>query len=219
MARVDLHTHSLASPDGSLDAAAYGQMLASGKLDIIAVTDHDTISFAQDLAAKLGPQIIVGEEITSNQGEIIGLFLQQPVPPGLSASQTVQHIHEQGGLVYIPHPFETVRKGISREVLDMIADQVDIIETHNGRAVFQNRGQEAVAWAHAHQVAQAASSDAHGWQGWGRTYSDLAEIPTSDTLRGLLAQAQHSKKTVGMRGVLYPKYNRMRRRTGRGGQS
>src|SRR5690606_35884246 len=112
-----------------------------------AVTDHNTIAFAQELNAKLGAQIVVGEEITAREGEIVGLFLTEKVKPGMSAADTARAIKQQGGLVYIPHPFETVRKGLPLTVLDAIAEDVDIIEIRNGRAVFQNKGKQAEAWA------------------------------------------------------------------------
>ncbi len=110
MFKVDLHTHSVASPDGGLTAQDYLQFLEKKDLQVIAITDHDTITFASDLQAQLGVRIIVGEEITTTEGEIIGLFLSKGIPPGLSPEETIHRIRRQNGLVYIPHPFETVRK-------------------------------------------------------------------------------------------------------------
>lgn len=212
MYKIDLHTHSIASPDGSLDEHDYRKMLDAGRLDCIAVTDHNTIAFARELHAKLGDRIIVGEEITTLDGEIIGLYLKKPVKPGMSAADTVRAVKQQGGLVCIPHPFETVRKGVSIFTLNTIAKQVDIIETRNGRAVFQNKGKQAEAWAAEHRVAGVASSDAHGWHGWGRTYSVVTEMPTRATLVKLLSGATYKVGLPGVRGVLYPKLNRIRRR-------
>jgi len=209
MPRVDLHTHSIASPDGALDAKDYAAMLASGKLNYIAVTDHDRIDFALKLRAELGPQIIVGEEITTRQGEIIGLYLRRKVPAGLSARETAERIKQQGGLVYVPHPFETVRKGITLHNLSGIADLVDIIETQNGRAL-QNRGLQAAHWAEQQGVAQAASSDAHGKRGWGKTCSIIDGAPAAANLAELLQTAQYDKRSVGIIGRLYPKLNRLR---------
>jgi predicted metal-dependent phosphoesterase TrpH len=208
--KADFHTHSVASPDGALTPAQYRQIVARRQLDCIAVTDHNTIGMAQQLQAELGDRIIIGEEITSSQGEIIGLYLKEAVPPYLSAAETVARIHAQGGLVYIPHPFETVRKGIASEVLDQIAKEVDIIEVYNGRAVFQNRSALALAWADAHHVPGAASSDAHGKAGWGRTYTVLEAMPTRQNLVELLATASHGRGFPGIRGLLYPKFNRVR---------
>lgn len=185
-------------------------MLDAGQLDAIAITDHNQIDFAQAAQAKLGECIIVGEEITTLEGEIIGLFLSEIIPAGLSAAETVKRIKAQGGLVYIPHPFETVRKGIAKQVLDSIADDVDIVETYNGRTL-QNRGSEAADWAIAHGKPGTASSDAHGLHGWGKTYSTVAETPTRDNLIHLLRSAAYSTKSVGLLGRLYPKLNRLRK--------
>lgn len=210
MPKLDLHTHSSGSPDGSLRPRDYKRMLESGGLDVIAVTDHNRIDWALAVQAELGDQIIVGEEITTTEGEIIGLYLREVVPPHLSATETVARIQQQGGLVYIPHPFETVRKGITQAALDSIADAVDVVETCNGRTL-QNRGDRAGEWAQAHDIPGAASSDAHGKHGWGRTYSIVSENPTLDNLVHLLRSATYSTKPVSAIGRLYPKFNRLRR--------
>jgi predicted metal-dependent phosphoesterase TrpH len=213
MFKVDLHTHSVASPDGALTAAQYRRALEQGRLDCIAVTDHNTITFALGLQQELGSdKIIVGEEITTTQGEIIGLYLKHVVPAGLTAMETVKAIHDQGGLVYIPHPFETVRQGISMDTLEEICAFVDIIEIRNGRAVFQNFAATASAWALAHDIPGGASSDAHGQAGWCRTYSMLPKMPTRRTMLNLLAHASHVAAFPGLRGMLYPKFNRIRKR-------
>lgn len=207
MFTIDLHTHSQASPDGALTLADYER----SPLDFIAITDHDRIDFALKAQAKLGNKIIVGEEITTSDGELIGLFLAQAIPPGLTAAQTIAAIKKQGGLVYVPHPFETVRKGVQKATLDAIAKDVDIIETHNGRAIFQNYGCHARAWVKEHKVAAASSSDAHGPYGWNRTYSYIAGRPIADTLPDLLRKTKKRLNgTVGL-GILYPKINRLRR--------
>ncbi|HJQ08767.1 MAG TPA: PHP domain-containing protein [Candidatus Saccharimonadales bacterium] len=217
MYKIDLHTHSVTSPDGSLNLADYCNILESGRLDYIAITDHDTTDFALSARQALGERIIVGEEITTLDGELIGLFLKETIPPGLTAAETARHIHAQGGLVYVPHPFETVRKGLTLAVLRDLRDLVDIIEVHNGRAIFQNRGKAAQQWAHAHALAMAASSDAHGKYGWGKTYSVIPDVPTRDTLVQFLGHTEAELYTgmVGVRGILYPKFNRLRKRGSR----
>jgi predicted metal-dependent phosphoesterase TrpH len=214
MVKVDLHTHSVASPDGAITAAHYEQMLKDEVLDAIAITDHNRIDFAQELQAKLGDRIIVGEEITTLDGEIIGLYLKTVIPEGLTAEETVHEIKKQGGIVYVPHPFETVRKGVSRITLDKIAKDVHIIETHNGRAVFQNRTVAAEKWAEAHDKPGAASSDAHGLHGWGKTFSELHELPKRSTLPSLLRHAHLHVSLPTVRAILYPKVNRLRKKAG-----
>lgn len=215
MHKIDLHCHSYGSHDGRLQASDVRYMLASGKLNTIAVTDHDNIQAAMKLRAEFGEQIIVGEEITTSQGEIIGLYLNKLVKPGQTALETVRAIKSQGGLVYIPHPFDhTRRSGVSLEVLDEIRVEVDIVETGNGRDYFTKHAKQALAWAEQNNVAMAHSSDAHGPIGWGKTYSVLSESPDRDSLVELLRQAKFSNGKVGLIGLLYPAINRWRGRRG-----
>lgn len=214
MYKVDLHTHSSASPDGGVSHAQYKRALDTGLLDAIAITDHNDISVALELHQALGDRIIVGEEVMTTHGEIIGLFLTERVADGLSPHDTVKHIKDQGGLVYIPHPFETFRKGMGPHSLEEIADFVDIIEVCNGRAFMQNRSAQAVVWARLNQKDSAASSDAHGFKGLGRTFSDLSELPTRDNLLTLLDTAVLRTRNPSFRSLLYPKYHRLRKKIG-----
>src|SRR5664279_1477964 len=129
--KIDLHTHSYGSPDGSLKTAQYQYFLENKLLDYIAITDHNSIATALKIQLELGglgKRIIIGEEVTTTEGEIIGLYLAHTVPAGLSPLETVAEIKSQGGLVYIPHPFETVRSGMSEKALQTIIDSVDILE-------------------------------------------------------------------------------------------
>jgi len=210
MIKIDLHTHSVGSPDGGITLEEYARLLDDKVLDMIAVTDHDSIEQAQAIQNKLGPRIIIGEEITSLEGEIIGLFLSQKVEPGLSALQTVQAIKSQGGLVYIPHPFETVRKGVTQAAIDSISDEIDIVEVYNGRAVFQNKGPRALTWARLNNKIGAASSDAHGLKGVGTTYSSVETVPVKESFLEVLKTARLTTKRPPLLSLFYPKYNRFR---------
>lgn len=212
MFKLDLHTHSIASPDGSLSLADYQRMLERRGLDYVAVTDHNSIDFALELKHQLSDRIIIGEEIMTRDGEIVGLYLQEAIPAGLGAAEAIRRIHAQGGLVYAPHPFATNPKGLSVTVLDALADQIDVIETHNGRAIFQDKNAKVRAWAEAHHKPMAASSDAHGRGGWGRAYTIIKSVPTRENLVEQLAKATYQMGFAGTRGVLYPKANRMRKR-------
>lgn len=209
MVAIDLHTHSIGSPDGSLTAADYASALKAG-LEYIAITDHDSIAQAQAIQKELGGRVIIGQEVTTTQGELIGLFLTERVTPGKSALQTAKAIHAQGGLVYVPHPFETVRKGIPRSVLDTITQHVDIVETHNGRAVFQNKGPLAATWARLNNKVVCASSDAHGRLGLGATLTTIDQPPTAKNLVAQLADGQLTLKRPPIYSLLYPKLNRFR---------
>lgn len=212
MFKIDLHTHSIASPDGGITARQYEQALTSGKLDVVAITDHNSTDFALLMQQQLGDRIIVGEEIMTTRGEIIGLYLTHTIPSGLSPAETIDQIRAQGGIVYVPHPFETIRSGLTPQTLEEIADTIDLIEICNGRAFLQNRSSQTVVWSRLNNVVGAASSDAHGSLGLGKTYSSLAEIPTKETLVTLLQRATHHTGRPGARTLLYPKYHRLRKK-------
>lgn len=211
MYKIDLHTHSVASRDGAISAKQYAAAIEARLLDYIAITDHNKVDFALELKKSLGEHIIVGEEINTLEGEIIGLFLKERVARDLSAQDTVKAIRDQGGLVYIPHPFETVRKGISQTTLESIIDDVDIIEVYNGRAVFQNMGPKAFAAARLNQKPGAASSDAHGAKGLGSAYSEINKIPRASNLVKLLHEARLETRRPPLQTLLYPKLNRIRK--------
>lgn len=215
MYKVDLHTHSQASPDGGITAEQYAHALSTGRLDMIAITDHNSIAYAQQVQQQLGDKIIVGEEIMTSDGEIVGLFLDQVIEPGLSAQETCRRIKAQHGIVYIPHPFETVRKGLHPAKLEEIQKLVDIIEVCNGRALLQNRGSQAVVWGKLNRVPGAASSDAHGIHGLGKTYSRCAELPTKASLVKLIQGSTLMTDRPNVRALLYPKYHRLRKKLGR----
>lgn len=214
MYKVDLHTHSIASPDGGLGAGHYKRALETGLLDYIAITDHNRIDYALLMQQELGDQIIVGEEIMTEVGEVIGLYLRQPIRPELSLAATIAAIKEQDGIVYIPHPFETTRKGLHPSDLESIEELVDIIEVCNGRALIQNRSSQSLVWSKLNQVPGAASSDAHGYKGLGKTYTLLKEVPSRERLKELISQGTPTTDRPSLRALLYPKYHRLRKRFG-----
>lgn len=221
--RVDLHTHSIGSMDGGLTEGDYRRALTRDMLDVVAVTDHGGIEAAKDIRYDLSDvpnfmeRIIIGQEVASTEGEIIGLYLQKPIEDGMSPEDTVTAIKKQGGIVYIPHPFETVRRGLGHAALERIGDTVDLVEVCNGRAVFQNKGGQAAEWAARRNIPAVASSDAHGWAGWGRTYTRLNALPERAGLVNLVRHAPADAmacKKVGL-GICYPKLNRLLRRHNR----
>lgn len=215
MLKIDLHTHSIQSPDGGISEEQYIELLGNGTLDYVAITDHDTTHAARRLHKTLGEKIIVGQEITTREGELIGLFLDKDVAPGQSLIDTAQAIKKQGGLVYVPHPFETLRKGVTQISLDSIAELVDIVEVYNGRAIAQNKGPEASVWARLHHKVTAASSDAHGLRGVGTAYSIVSEKPTAQNLVALLQLGHLHMERPPMHTLLYPKLHRLRKKLSR----
>lgn len=212
MFKIDLHTHSVASPDGGITRQQYQSLLHDGTLDYVAVTDHNTTTFATELHAEFGNRIIIGEEIMTTAGEIIGLYLDKVIDSGLSPLETVKQIKDQGGLVYLPHPFETIRKGLHPTVLSEIIDYVDIVEVFNGRAIRQSTNAQAAVWARLHGIIGAASSDAHGFAGLGRTFTQIENQPTADNLLAQVASGRLAINRPTLRALLYPKYHRVRKK-------
>lgn len=210
MIKLDLHTHSVASADGGIKAAQYEFVLEKGALDCIAITDHNRIDFAQAMHKQLGNRIIVGEEVMTTGGEVIGLFLKQPVPSGLTPLEAIQAIRQQQGIVYVPHPLETFRRGLSIQALNELVALIDIVEVQNGRAVFQNRGPQAATWAKLHRKLRAASSDAHSLGGLTRTYTVVEKVPTRDSLLELLGKGRIITRRPPLHTLLHPKTNRLR---------
>jgi predicted metal-dependent phosphoesterase TrpH len=211
MYRLDLHTHSSASPDGGIKPDQYRQLLEKGIVDYVAVTDHNQIDAALELHKEFGEHVIVGEEIMTTKGELVGLFLTKRVAPGQSPLKTAEAIKAQGGLVYVPHPFETARSGLQEVDLKPIAKLVDIMETHNGRAipVIQDRSSIAVTWALENGTYVAASSDAHGMKGVGHTYTTIKEPFTSPSTIKVLQEAHLVSALPPLHSLLQPKYNRL----------
>jgi len=137
----------------------------------IAVTDHNEVSGAveaQALSADYGVKVIVAEEVkTASQGEVIGLFLTEKIPRGLTLEETVAEIKRQGGLVYVPHPFDRMHAVPDYEHLLKIVDDVDAIEVYNPRVAIGSFNEEAVRFAGKYRIPGGAGSDAHVAQGLG----------------------------------------------------
>ena len=166
---VDLHMHT----DHSYDCATPVEVLLAEArtrgLGAIAVTDHNEISGALEAAAKAdGVKIIVGEEVkTADQGEVIGLFITEKIRRGMTLQETIAEIKRQGGLVYVPHPFDRMHSVPDYEHLLDVLDDVDAIEVFNPRIAISEFNEEAVRFAAKYRVPAGAGSDAHVPQGLG----------------------------------------------------
>ena len=196
-----------------MSIADYARLLSTHALDYIAITDHNEIAFAQKAKQTHGEAIIVGEEIMTTEGEIIGLFLTEKIKPHLSVYETIKEIKRQKGIVYIPHPFETVRSGILQTTLTSIFEDVDIIETFNGRGMFTNKNREVREFIRAnlgmsgYSTVFAASSDAHCVWGIGTSYSVVERTVTRENLVDQLGKGQLHTKYAPMYSLLCPKMN------------
>ena len=159
--RVDLHMHTSASKDCLSDPADVVRRAREIGLDRIAITDHDEIEGAF-AASELDPElVIVGEEVRTAEGlDLIGLFLHEHISPGGTFIEVADEIRRQGGVVYVPHPFDAHR-GTTEEFLDTVVDRIDAVEGFNARIHAPARNQRAVNWAGARGLPVGAGSDAH----------------------------------------------------------
>src|SRR5206468_3714742 len=131
-------------------------------LDVLTITDHNRIEGALELAELAPFKVIVGEEVRTREGEIIGLFIEEFIPPHLSPEETIHEIKRQGGVVYVPHPFDRVRRSvIKRDALFRVAPLVDALEVLNARCHISSDNAAAVAFAVERGLLQGAGSDAH----------------------------------------------------------
>ncbi len=168
---VDMHMHTDHSPDCATPVEVLLATAREQELGAIVVTDHNEISgalVAREQAQAANVKVIVGEEVkTASQGEVIGLFLQERIPRGLSMAETVAEIKRQGGLVYVPHPFDRMHAVPDYEHLLPILEEVDAIEVFNPRVAIGAFNEEAARFAAKYRIAAGAGSDAHVAQGLG----------------------------------------------------
>lgn len=193
--RADLHVHTIWS-DGAQRPEAIVEA-ARGRVDVVAITDHDEIRGAlraRDFAREhpeLGVDVVVGEEVSTLNGHLLGLFLEECVPPGLTALETISKIHAQGGLAVAAHPFHPLR-GVSRghvSIGRIIRDlPLDAIEAVNNAGVFSAPYN---AWAALRNLELmlpvTAGSDAHDVWYVGSAVTRFEGRDANDLRRALLA--------------------------------
>jgi predicted metal-dependent phosphoesterase TrpH len=168
---ADLHMHTSWSHDCSIDAAELVDHAEAEGLGAIAVTDHNVFGGALEAADYArGRKLVVirGEEVkTADQGEVIGLFLEREIPRGMSFADTVAAIREQGGLVYVPHPFDRLHAIPDPRTLHRNLAAIDVLEVYNARLLFEAYNDEALRFARKYNLTMGAGSDAHVLQGVG----------------------------------------------------
>jgi predicted metal-dependent phosphoesterase TrpH len=168
---ADLHMHTSWSHDCSIDAAELVDHAEAEGLGAIAVTDHNVFGGALEAADYArGRDLIVipGEEVkTDGQGEVIGLFLEREIPRGMGWEETVAAIREQGGLVYVPHPFDRMHAIPDSRTLHRHLTDIDVLEVYNARLLFEGYNDEALRFARKYNLTMGAGSDAHVLQGVG----------------------------------------------------
>ena len=186
-------------------------------INCVAVTDHNSIAGALELRRMAPFPVIVGEEVRTTYGEVMGLFLTEGIPRLLTPLETVDRIKAQGGLVCIPHPFDRLRRSLlRRSALESILPLVDIIEVFNSRTVLGGYLTRALAFAEKHGLLASAGSDAHSPGEVGGAYVVMPEFDGPQSFLRALAQGEivgrRARPWTRITGSMVALGNRFRRR-------
>ncbi|MCU1399611.1 MAG: hypothetical protein JWN62_2720 [Acidimicrobiales bacterium] len=185
--RVDMHSHTMWSGDSTTTPEEIVAAVIATGIDVLCITDHNAIAGAVELAAILPCRVVIGEELKTHAGEIIGLFLDERVPIGVQPAEAAERIRDQGGLVYIPHPFDPMRRNLAEPAMRALAEAglVDAIEVINAKTSLPSLNRRAAEFAAEFDLAAGAGSDAHVPLALGAAY---VEMPDFDGAADFLAK-------------------------------
>jgi predicted metal-dependent phosphoesterase TrpH len=176
--RVDFHSHTMWSGDSTTTPEEIEEAVVESGIDVLCVTDHNSIRGAETLAAQLPCRVVIGEELRTHAGEIIGLFLTEHVPFGISPREAAERIRAQGGLVYVPHPFDPMRRNLAEPALAELADAglLDAVEVFNAKTSLAHLNDRAAAFAAERKLPGGAGSDAHVPEAVGAAYVEMPDF-------------------------------------------
>lgn len=176
--RVDMHSHTMWSGDSTTTPDEVEQAVVESGLDVLCITDHNAVKGAEELSRTLPCRVIVGEELRTHHGEIIGLFLTERIPFGTPPAEAAQAIRDQGGIVYVPHPFDPMRRNLAEPALVALVEAglVDALEVHNSKTSLQSLNRRAAEFAAEHGLAAGAGSDAHVPLALGAAYVEMPDF-------------------------------------------
>jgi predicted metal-dependent phosphoesterase TrpH len=206
--RLDCHLHTVASGDAVTTLDELAERVAALRLDVVCITDHHEITAALTaLERGIGARVIVGEEVRTPDGDIIGLFLTERVPYVLPLTEAAGRIRAQGGLVYAPHPCDPGRSSLGPALAALCAaGLVDAVEVVNAKVADPAHNQQAAELARRFGLPGGAGSDAHDPAGLGAAY---AELPDFDGPAGFLDSLHHAR-LFGAYRPHAPRYTRPR---------
>jgi predicted metal-dependent phosphoesterase TrpH len=190
--RVDCHLHTVASGDSVLTVEELADRARQAGLGVVCVTDHNVTHAAVAAAERdLGVRVIVGEEVRTPDGDVIGLFLTDRIPYVLPLAEVIGLIRGQGGLVYVPHPFDQGRSSLGRVLPGLCAaGSVDVIEVFNAKIPDQALNEKAARLAERFGLPGGAGSDAHDAPGVGAAYLEMPDFDGPVSFRAALAAAR-----------------------------
>jgi predicted metal-dependent phosphoesterase TrpH len=184
--RVDCHLHTADSGDAVTTIDELAEQVQANRIDVVCITDHNVISAAAAAVGQdIGARVIVGEEVRTPDGDVIGLFLTERIPYVLPLAEVTRLIRAQGGLVYVPHPFDPGRSSLRGAAAQLCADgRADVIEVFNAKIEDPALNEQAARLAAEYGLPGGAGSDAHDPGGIGAAY---LEMPDFDGPAGFLA--------------------------------
>jgi predicted metal-dependent phosphoesterase TrpH len=174
--KIDTHLHTHYSRDCAIPPETVVATAQRRGLDALIVTDHDEIAGAYAVKAIAPFPVVIAEEVKTDAGEIIGLFIQERIPPRLPFVETARLVREQGGLIAVPHPFDRLRGSRLRaDAIDVLRSEglLDIVEVFNSRTTLSADNARALAYAQRHDLPTCAGSDAHSVMEYGRAYTEM----------------------------------------------
>lgn len=190
--RADLHLHTMWSGDSTTTPDELRCAANETALDVVAITDHNAIDGARRMSDDLACRVVPGEEIRTQLGELIGLFLHERIPGGLAPREVARRIRDQGGVVYVPHPFDPMRARLPEPVLEELAAEglLDVVEIRNAKTSLEHLNSRAAAFADRHSLLHGAGSDAHVPAAVGAAVVELPDFHDGPGLLDALASAR-----------------------------
>ena len=189
--KVDLHIHTCYSPDSNSSLQGIVDQCTKLGIGCVAITDHGTIEGALAMQEIAPFPIIVSEEVMSSDGEIIGYFLHESIPEGLSPEEVMIEIKGQGGLVCLPHPFDGFgRFPLEASKREALLPHIDIIEVFNARSLSRKYSEKALNFAEHHGFLKSAGSDAHAPREVGKAYVTMPEFDGPEEFKAALGKGE-----------------------------
>ncbi len=218
MLKADLHVHTCHSKDSTSRPDSIVQHCIDEGINCLAVTDHDRISGALEVERIAPFKVIVGEEVLTREGEIIGYFVREEIPPHLSPEDTILRMREQGALVCIPHPCDRFRphSKLRPNALRRVLPLVDMIEIANSRTFLSRDGRRALELARTNGLPGTAGSDAHVVTEIGKTCIEMPDFETPEEFLSALRQGKVYSAKTSVIIHFYNIRNRLLKRLGRG---
>jgi predicted metal-dependent phosphoesterase TrpH len=189
--RVDCHLHTFQSGDAVTTIDQLAEQVERNGLDVICITDHNVTTAAIAAAERdIGARVIVGEEIRTQQGDLIGLFLTERIPYVLPLAEVTSLIRAQGGLIYLPHPFDRGRSSLREAATRLCADGLaDVVEVFNAKVEDPVVNEQAAGLATRFGLPGGAGSDAHDPEGIGAAYLEMPDFDGPQDFLAALTQA------------------------------